>query len=79
MTPAKVFDPPQSEPELVAAVAAPGAEYVGGQAGGMQPHRNRIGEIGLAYDDGYLAAADGVPCLEFAKAPADTGVSSIGK
>jgi hypothetical protein len=57
---AEIFEQRHSEPKLVAAVAAPRAEHVAGQAGGMQPHRNGICEIRLPDDDGDLTATHGV-------------------
>src|SRR5260370_7067077 len=44
---AEVFEQRHSVPKLVPAVAAPRAEHVPSQAGGMQPPRNGLGEIGL--------------------------------
>src|SRR3954449_5578037 len=50
----------KSKPKLVAAVAAPRSEHVACQAGGMQPYRNRIGEISIANYYGHQTPTHGI-------------------
>ena len=46
--------------KLIAAIAAPRAEHVAGQAGGMDAHRHRLRQVRRADDDRDRIVAEGV-------------------
>jgi len=52
MPPPARLEPGEREAELVAAVAAPRAEHIPGEASRVQPHRNRARKVGRADDHG---------------------------